>query len=78
MSDELNAGVGHDLPDVGTRVVHHRQFGEPLVGEVVPTETWKHPNELTPDSFVVDFGERRSRYTADQAAPFDEVVHIGP
>lgn len=64
------------VPDVGTKVVHHQQFGEPLVGEVVPTETWEHPDELTPDSFVVEFDDRLSRYTLEQASATEKVVHI--
>lgn len=65
-----------DVPDVGTKVVQHRTFGGDLEGEVVPAETWSHPQELTPDSFVVDFGERRSRYTVSEAEMVDGTVYI--
>lgn len=67
-----------ELPSVGTKVVHHQPFGEPLTGEVVPTETWDHSEELTPDSFVVEFDERTSRYTVDEATTTGKVVHIDP
>lgn len=65
-----------DLPEIGTKVVHHRTFGEPDVGEVVPTRLWAHKGELTPDSFVVEFEERTSRYTLDEATTTGKVVHI--
>lgn len=73
---ECESGTQHNLPDVGTKAVKHRQFSEPLVGEVVPTNTWSHPNELTPDSFVVEFENRTSRYTVDRVSSTGKVVHI--
>lgn len=66
------------LPDVGTKVVHHRQFGTLDTGEVAPTDSWEHAEELTDDSFVVEFADRRSRFRLDQATAVEEVIHIGP
>lgn len=67
-----------DRPAVGTTVVKHRQFGGPLVGEVVPREVWSHPDELTPASFVVAFPQRTSRFEVGGASTTGEVVHIEP
>lgn len=77
-NERTNRVDGHELPDVGTAVVQHRQFGEPLIGEVVPRETWEHPDGLTADSFVVEFEDRTSRVTVDEASTTGEVVHLEP
>lgn len=67
-----------DLPEIGTKVVHHRTFGAPHIGEVIPTRLWVHKGELTPDSFVVEFDDRTSRFTLDEASATGKTVHIEP
>lgn len=74
--EPTNRADERELPEVGTKVVHHQQFGEPMIGEVVPRDTWSHPDELTPESFVVEFDDLRARYTLEQASATEKVVHI--
>lgn len=66
------------LPEIGTKVVEHHRFSAPIVGEVVPTDSWDHPDELPSDSFIVEIAGHTRRYTVDEVTTTGKVVHIDP
>lgn len=63
-------------PDVGETVIRIRPFGGKQKGTVAPAESWSYPNEVTSDSVVVEYEDRRSRYEADDLVERDGTLFI--